>query len=431
MGTDDSWHCRHLLFGCVAFIPSLALAGNGLYPSGFGAVSSTMSGVDLAIAEDISALATNPAGMASVQNQRWDIYSTTYYTLDLGHADRYGNDTRINNRLGEIAGGGYAWRVPDANVVVSLGLFAQGGVGYVYEDINTAFGTRDEVSAIFGIAKLCPGIAWGVGERWRIGVAADVVYGSARQKFFPDTSAYDAEHSEAAFFGIRMDGLRGFGFGGRLGIQYQLSEDLRLGASYALPTKIPLESGTLTVNYEALGQGRVRYQEARLDGLALPQEAGLAVAWRATPQLLLSTEASWFNWKEALSELHLHAEKPDGDAPVETIDSRSALDFKDRVVVGVAAQWQQSERLVLRGGYAYSKSPQPNRTLSPTLPLLTEQDYSLGFGYRIAPQWELTGGAEYQPYRSVGYTNPQLPFGANARERNEVMFVHFMLSRHW
>src|SRR3546814_13875219 len=36
----------------------------------------------------------------------------------------------------------------------------QGGVGFAYENLNTAFGTRDDISANFGSFKIAPGFGW-------------------------------------------------------------------------------------------------------------------------------------------------------------------------------------------------------------------------------------------------------------------------------
>lgn len=411
-------------------VPSLAIGGNGLYPTGSGTASSSMAGADIAISRDVSALTTNPAGLARLPGSRFDTW-VSIYNNQVRHVDEYGNDEIISNPIGAIGGGGYATRLSGQNLVVGLGLFVQGGVGYTHEDLQTAFGTRDEASAIFSIIKFSSGLAWPVNDRLSLGLTADVLYAAARQKLFPELSFADQNQPQNVFFGSRVDGLSDVTVGARMGMQYRLSDHWLLAATYTLPVRFVLEGGTVTVNYEALGMGRVRYEKARIDGLELPQEAGLALAWRPSTKLLLTTEATWFDWSSSIKELRLRAEDPDGPAPVAMIDSGSKLDLRDQVVLSVGAEWNLSDRLLLRGGYAHGRNPQPARTLSPVLPLITEQDFALGGAYKVTPQWEISAGVDYQLPKSVTYTNAQLPFGQDSRVSNEAILLHFMIGRSW
>jgi long-subunit fatty acid transport protein len=56
---------------------------------------------------------------------------------------------------------------------------------------------------------------------------------------------------------------------------------------------------------------------------------------------------------------------------------------------------------------------------------------TFGGGYRIHPQWQIDGGIEYAFKNEVTYTNPNLPFGPNAKEAYEFASLHLTLSRRW
>ena len=60
-----------------------------------------------------------------------------------------------------------------------------------------------------------------------------------------------------------------------------------------------------------------------------------------------------------------------------------------------------------------------------------EHHVTFGGGYRIHPQWQIDGGIEYVFKNEVTYTNPNLPFGPNAKESYEFASLHLTLSRRW
>ncbi len=424
---------RKLLMGTL-MLPSIACASNGVYTTGYGGVSSTMAGTDLALAHDISALVTNPAGLAALSRPQLDVYLSPFHTLGFGFADENGNQRRLNNKMGALAGGGFILpldRYP--GWVAAVGLAAQGGVGYEYRDVNTAFGGQDDLLALFGVYKLSAGLAWQADERLRVGLVLDVIHANVRQNFFANTSVFDPENPAASFFGLRADGLTSWRVGARAGLQYQATDTLTIGAAYAPRTALPLSGGSVTANYEALGEGRVRYRSANLDGLALPQEAGIAVAWTGIDGLLLTAEGSWFEWSRSVAALNLNARDPDtSKAPAATIDVPTQVGARDRVVWSAAAAYAVTPRATLRAGYSYNGQMQPSETLSPIFALIARRTYAVGASYELPPKWTLYGGVEYQPYNSRYYRNPDLPlFGDEAKTVNQCVYAHLMISRRW
>jgi len=420
-----------ILFGSAT--PASTWAANGLYTSGFGGASSAMAGTDLAFAEDVSALTTNPAGLAQSQAQRADGYLSAYHTVRLGIDDALGNDRDIDNNVGALAGGGYI-RPLRPGLVAGVGLLAQGGLGFVYDDFITPVGNRDDISALFGIFRLTGGLGWQASERLRLGLTLDLNHATVREKFFPNTSAADPANPAASFFGLRADGISGTRAGTRVGLQYRLSETLLLGAAYAPRIPIPMKGGSVTVNYESVGAGRVRYNDVRLDGLALPQELGLGLSWSGTgvEGLTLGLEASWFEWSRSLGGLTMTAKSPDRPAPVDRLVVPSRIDGRNKVAYSGALVYTATPRTTLRAGYCYTGQIQPDDSMSPIFALLARRDYALGLSYAFDHGWTLFSGLEYQPYTMRRYTNPDLPaFGSDNKAIDNGAYLHLMLSRRW
>ena len=184
-----------VLSGLLVSLP--AAATNGINLIGFGAESTLMGGADTAVARDTSALNTNPAGLAQIKGKLFDGFGSLLRTTDLSHQDAL-NDQHADNRYTFLAGGGYARSLENTPCTVGVGFFTQGGAGAVFKHINTPFGTNDEMTSLFGIAKITPGFGCQVTEKLSLGASLSLVYASIEQKFFFDTS-------NAAFPGFRNE----------------------------------------------------------------------------------------------------------------------------------------------------------------------------------------------------------------------------------
>jgi long-chain fatty acid transport protein len=426
---------RALLVGFLAALAGIAAgsayATNGFNLIGAGAESMTMGGADIAVARDTTALASNPAGLTQIRHAAFDFFLSPAFELDVSHRDSFGSNEEIHNHYAITGGFGYAQRLGNSDFVAGLGVFTQGGSGFNYRDLDTAFGTRDDANAIFGIAKINPGIAWQVNDKFSLGVTPQIIYTQAKQSFFRHTSVFNAADPASSFFGSDLEHTRGFGYGYKVGAQYRVNDDVTLAMTYTSKTELPLEGGDLTLNFGAIGLGNVRYRDAELDGLAIPQEIGIGVAFRPIKPLLISLEANWLDWSDALRSSTLKASNPNNPAAPPTIRNSAPLNWRDQYVFAVGMAYDINEKTTLRAGYNYGNNPIPRETLNPLFSLIGQHHVALGVSRRLSPKWEFSTGIEYDLPETVTYTNPGLPFGPKATERNELVWVHLMLSRRW
>jgi long-chain fatty acid transport protein len=398
---------------------------------GFGAESMGMGGADLAIADDTSAMNTNPAGLAQIRDQRADLYAAALFAINVRHRDAFGNDRGVDNSPIPLASAGYARHLPGSPLVLGLGLFAQGGAGYEYQGLNTPFGTRDELSSLFRIAKLTPSLAWAVTGRLSLGTSLGIFYADIDQKVFPATSYSDQNDPAGSFFGYHLKDADVVEPGGKFGMQYRLSERLAIGASYTTQTALDLEGGDLTVNYSAIGLGSVRYHDVELKGLKQPREVGLGIAFTPAPRLMLAADLSWLDWSSAVKTTTLQASKPADPAAPPVVLIRTVQGWDDQYVLALGLRYEAGSRWTLRAGYNHGNNPIPDDNLNPLLAVITEQIVTLGAGYRGGHRWRIDTALEYKLNKTVEYDNPQLPFGPGAEEENEVLGLHLMFSYLW
>ncbi len=415
----------------LGLIPSLGAATNGLNLIGYGAESTLMGGASIPVARDTSALNTNPAGLAQIQGRRFDGYGTLVHAQDVAHRDVFGNDKDVSNPLIVVGGLGYALRQDRSPFAFGIGFFGQGGAGAVYKDLNTAFGTQDELWSLFRIVKLTPGVSYSVTESLSLGASLGVIYADAQQNVFPYTSFVSPSNPAQSFFGYTLRGLHSTDLGIKLGALYQATESLTFGAAYTHKTPLTLKDGHLTANLSAVGLGRVTYGQVSIGGFALPCEIGFGVAWKPAASLLVALEVNWLNWANALKSSTLRATEPNNPEAPPVLQNTTSLNWRNQTVVALGLAYSMNDDTTLLAGYNYGRNPIPSQTTNPLLAAITSNSLTFGVERTMSHEWTAVFGLEYGLPTRVTYTNPELPFGAGAQERNEVIALHFMMSRRW
>lgn len=82
----------------------------------------------------------------------------------------------------------------------------------------------------------------------------------------------------------------------------------------------------------------------------------------------------------------------------------------------------------MRAGYDRVREVTPRETISPLLNVFAQNEITLGFSRVIDEHPTFDFALQWQMPRTVRYTNPNLPFGENARERYEVIGLIFSLA---
>ena len=301
----------------------------------------------------------------------------------------------------------------------------------MYKDINSPFGTRDDLSSRFRIAKLSGGLAWAVSDALSLGATLELVYADLNQKVFPDTSFVNTTNPAESFFGYELADMHDFAPGFRLGARYRMNERVSLGVAYAPKTKLVLDGGTMNIDMSAIGLGKVRYDDVREKGIDKPQELGAGIALQATDALLVALEVNWIDWSAAVRRSDITASDPDDPAAAQRLDLTTQLNWRDQYVLAVGAAYDLTPRTVIRCGYNYGRNPIPNDHLTPLLASIAQHHLTLGAGHRISKSWRIDGALEYDLHEKVSYNNEELPFGPGAAESAEVLNLYVELGARW
>ncbi|MGQ0502227.1 MAG: OmpP1/FadL family transporter [Panacagrimonas sp.] len=411
--------------------PAAALAANGINLTGFGTESSVMGGADIALARDTTAPGTNPAGLTQIDHGAFDIYASPYSVTDVSHNDSLGNDKGISNPVGLIFGGGYAHHTPGSPLHFGVGVFVSAGIGFVYKNLDNVFGTSDTARALLGVSRVAPAVAWKVNDRLSLGLTVSPVYSAIHQTFLPGTSVANAQNPQLSFFGFDFDKAQGVSMSARAGLQYRVCDQLLVALAYASRTPVRLRGGNVRVNYSAINEGIVTYNNADFEGLNLPQEITIGLRYEPSDRLMWVFEVNWMNWDDAINNTVLTGRNPNNPNVASQYRIESNIDFRDQFVLSVGMVQQWNEKTRLRAGINYAHRPIPDKNLSPIFPIIQAPHIAAGVSRIVAQGWELGLGLEFQPLQAVNYDTPGGVFGEQAEERNEAFLLHMMVSHRW
>ena len=430
---EDFLSSKEYCFGLfLAVLSSTVHAANGINLIGFGGESIGMAGADIAVSRDTTALNINPAGLYQIKNKRLDLYNAISHAIELNHSDMFGNqDEKVENDLIFFGDIGYAQKLQDKPITVGVGIFAQGGIGVEYGDINTAFGTRDELSTTFRILRITPGFSYQLNEKFAIGASAVITYSDLEQKFFPNTSVLNPVNPNLSFFGVEIEDAYTIEPGFKIGLMYEISDNTKLGISYTSEVELDLKDGEADVNLTALGLGIVKYNEVEASGIDQPQELGIGLSHQLNNKLLLSFELNWINWEQAISRSRLVIKDPENPAAPARLVQEADINWRDQYVASFGAEYQLNDKIILRGGYNYARNPIPRRSTSPLLGPTNEHHITAGFEYKLGEKWSAITTVEYVPNDKTTYTNTQQPFGVDSELEVELITLHSLLSRRW
>lgn len=352
----------------MLFTPLTALATNGMNMIGTGAVSAGMGGADVAVPAGCTAIAGNPAQLATTCNRVISVGSALMFP-DMEDAPAGGSNVENEFQVFPVPFIGYAQRIGTSRWSAGVGVFAQGGMGVDFKDVQVMPammpGMKDDLMSEIGFVRLSPTVAYNVSDKFTVGASLFAGYATIKYDFFPNT------------IGHKVKDLSSFTFAGRFGVNYQINDQWSVGATYTSESSIDFEDGELTT---ASG---VKYDDVKMDGFTWPRQVEAGVAYRATPKLLLALDLSWINWSSAIKTVTVTASDPDGPVPpgYEKMKIPFEMDWDDQIVVAIGAEYELTDSFKIRAGYNYGNTPVSSPYLSPIFPALVEHHATAGFTY--------------------------------------------------
>lgn len=355
----------------TVFGMSAAEAFNGIYLSGSGPMSSGMGGVSIALPQDATVAADNPAGMAEV-GSRVDVFG---FVLPIAADSTFGSpDNRLYSRV----------IIPSPGLGLNYQIAPQWTFGVAVTGVGVASHYGEPVLPVPGaqeakthlaIVNISPTVTYK--PMPNLSVGASLVVGVQQFRI----NGILAPDSTGALQPVPSHGNSwAGGIGAGFGALWTPIPMVSLGLSYFTKTRFSALSG---YKNDVLAQSG-----GHIDS---PARYGAGVAVRPLPRLTLGLDYLRIEWSKAAG-----------------YNMPSSFDWHDQNVVRVGAAYEINSRWTVRAGYSAASSYfDSDHTLANVYgPGISTRAITAGFTYAIDKKSAITGAFEYGIPRSIAGTGP-------------------------
>ena len=323
--------------------------------------------------------------------------------------------------------------IPVPHAYLTYGLTDKIGIGlgtYVPYGLETQWPTQLPDGTVFDGAfegfdnqlqsfYIQPSIAYQATPKLKIGGGPVFVISSVELNQFQDLSQTETPGGgptfgqlgvpfHTAFARTKLDADNEFGIGGNIGVSYQATDRVTLGARYTTPVTVEYEgeatfqqvetglvlpvpiglggqqipAGTPIDNVlepQFSGDGSLTAQSIETE-ITFPMQLVAGVSVQATEKLMLLADYQFTGWS-SFDELPLEFGRLEDDARIE--------DYGDTHAVRVGAEYDLLDPLTARVGYLFNTDAVPDKTVTPLLPESERNQFTIGLGWHATDAVEL------------------------------------------
>ena len=373
------------IVGATVVGSATASFGQGFKINEQGTKAMGMANAFVAQADDPSALAYNPAGIAFLKGSQFQLGGLTIFVpqTEFQGTTKLSGTTVVNEKAN-----GDTFIVPTVyatksleSIPLSFGL----GINTFYPlakrwDASSAFRDSSQEISIKPI-NFQPTVAYRFDDL-KLAVAAglDVTWARVSMQKMAYTQLPPALGGSYAELGTLGADATGTGIGYNFGLQWKPLDSLSFGAAYRSQIKLNLDGdanylATTTLGQSpTLGLAKAIKTGAKTD-ITLPDSLSLGVAYKPIDALTLEFDAEWTGWS---SYDKLEIKFSNGLAAFN--NKPDVKNWKDVWTYRFGTQYAVNKNLDLRAGFAYDVNPIPDSTLGPELPDSDRYNVSIGSG---------------------------------------------------
>ncbi len=372
----------------LAAVLTTGLFANGLNLNGFGARATAMGGAYVSLANDVTAVFWNPAGLALIKQPTFGLAGdvlipTSTYGLGefemetnkkyypaglLGYFQPVGDRIVVGVGVYTVSGLGTSWNNPgvEAALLGAMGL----PPAYLTPAGIEAYKWESFVASI----SLSPSIAIRITDQILFGATLNVNYGFFKMDRWAgvmDLTAPDIYFNP----GQQTLDVKGWGFGATFGLMIKPADWISFGATYRTASKMKMSGTTEMENLGVLG---LETESPTDMEVVSPMWLAGGISIKPVPELTLSFDAHYTNWKK-LDTIGLTFGDPYW--AVALAGSQLELDWDNAVQLRAGAEYAFGN-FAVRAGYYHDPAPAPAETLNILIPGFTYDSFAGGFGYK-------------------------------------------------
>jgi long-chain fatty acid transport protein len=180
------------------------------------------------------------------------------------------------------------------------------------------------------------------------------------------------------------------GFGYIVGATFTPTDKLKFGISHRSEIDHDLEGdadwsvpGSARTVFNGIGRSTL-FNDGKVKAkLTTPSITTISASYDVTDQLTILADYANTDWS-SLREVRIDFQNPDPD-------SVEDFSWTDTTFMSIGADYQLSDTLTLRGGFAYDETPTKFATRTPRLPDEDRRWYSLGVTWKASDSLEISG----------------------------------------
>ncbi len=397
---------------------SLAAAGqawatNGMLMEGYGPIGLSMGGAAQAYDNGTAAMMNNPATLQLGENgTRADIALGVLGPNVTSMGEKSGGTSYVMPAVGWVRKNDqYSW---------GIGVFGQGGMGTEYPagSMNAA-GTDQPVRSELAVGRVILPVSYKFNDRVNLGATLDYTWASLDMRMaamFSQMAGMSPMPTGqfAQMMGaiqqqppstVRIDfsdnndftgSAKSSGWTGKLGMTFRASQDLTLGLSYQLETRLGDMKTGATATTLTMGQplsGRMVVHDFQM-----PSVWAAGASWVATPRLQIVADVKRIDWSSVMKNFRMTFESAQG---MGTMGFTMPQNWKDQTVVSLGGAYKLDDAWTLRAGASFSDNPVPDGYVHPLFPAIVKNHYTAGFGYRFNKTTSLDAAVSHAPKVTV------------------------------
>ena len=347
---------------CVmaAFVSTLNLGAEGFRNPPPGAFNLGRAGGRIAQVDDSSAVQQNPANLVDLTNAEAQLAPTIVY-IRSSFEGTSGQSARTIDSWKLLPNFFVSVPLKEDKVAIGLGVTVPYGLGIEWDRNSSAFAPGGVFSGSPYFSQLTtinvnPTLSVRLCEQVSIGVGFDAMWSKLEFKqFAPPPFPGGTE--------LKADG-DGFGYGGNVGITWQITDKQRIAVTYRSP---------LTVNYDGSWNASTFASGNFNSQIKFPTIVSVGYGVQLPHNIRLETDVEWLQFSQFKS---LPANLS-GLASLNTPEN-----WKDTFTAGIGGDWKFADNWVLRGGYQFYQSPVPDSTFSPMIPDADQNVITIGIGWK-------------------------------------------------
>lgn len=398
---------------CLAATSQMAHATEVFRLEGYGPISRAMGGTATAFNVGAAGMMANPATLSLMAPGSefylgMDLISTDIKLTNQVTGESVSSNTHSSNR-GPYLAPELAFTHRNGELTLGVGAFAQGGLGTEYG--NSSFLSRAAGGLNTGLENSSrllvlniPFVAsYQVNDKLTVGGSIDAMWqglnlnlllgagqvgsliGSGRVQGSLLPVLGGLPDMRGAHFSMTKNeplasGVESWGFGGRIGMTYKVSNETMFGLDYAMESQMNDMEGRATLTAIDGIAGQIPLQGAiKLRNFQMPAKLDLGLSHRFNDQWMMAVDVSQVFWEHAMKDISVGFVTDSG----QTLDIQLPQNYKDQTILAFGVAYQTGN-WTLRSGARLATQALRSETLLAVIPATPRKHISAGFSYAFS-----------------------------------------------